>query len=229
MGPKRSQSKSTPPSVVVDNSTSLENTRPNRRSSGGSIREPILLTESSSHTGSSFINPTDEGYDEVFEARRLRDANEAAAAAPSPSLDSSLSNSNQTASLNQNVTTDNQMEELEANPAVVLHHNTDTVDEWTQNAKSSFAKTVRNNLLHKALQILFNGNLDTNVIDFTDFNLTTSEIIQVMEPYITHPSQSHKEDTEPLQLMTGMKVLTGFFTKQDVKEFQQFSHKISNK
>jgi hypothetical protein len=117
MGPKKAQSKSTPPSVEVDNSTSMDNTSPIRRSSGGSIRESILMT-SNSHSGSSFINPTDEGYEAVYQAR-LRDANETAAAAPPLPLDSSSSNGNSN-SLDQNATIDHHMEGLQADTPVEI-------------------------------------------------------------------------------------------------------------
>jgi hypothetical protein len=73
MGPKRAR-KSIPTSLVVENPTSLDNDGSNRRSNRRS--------SDSSHTRPSFINPTDDSYDAVFEKKRIHDINEAAYVAP---------------------------------------------------------------------------------------------------------------------------------------------------
>jgi hypothetical protein len=226
MGPKRS-SKSTSIPLAVDSSTIVETTR-SRRSTGGPPRGPILV-QSKSHSGSDTIYPTDDGYEAVYQAS-LHEKDQPATAAPPTLLDTSISNGN-IDSIDQNATIDHHDSDLQADPPTELLSVEETVERWTQKAKNSFIKTARDNDLSKALTILFNqkGKLDISVTDFTNLKLSQLEIMQVMQTYTEHPSHQTNQGDEPLQLVTGMSPLVGFFNKNDVRAFIQFSKKFSTK
>jgi hypothetical protein len=50
-----------------------------------------------------------------------------------------------------------------------------------------------------------------------------------MQTYEKHPSRDSDQRDEPLQLVTGMSTLMGFFSKNDVKAFILFSKRFANK
>jgi hypothetical protein len=226
MGPKRA-TKSTPNPLAVDNSTIAETIR-SRRSSSGPSRGPVLV-QSLSHSGSDTIYPTDDGSEVVYHAR-FHEEHETSTAAHPTSLDSSISNGNSD-SIDQNTTIDHIDGDLRYEPPAELLSGKENIERWIQKAKESFKKTVRDNDLSKALIILFNqkGKLDISVTEFTNLKLTELEIIQVMKTYAEHPSNHPNQGDEPLQLVTGMCTLMGFFTRGDVKAFIQFSKKFANK
>jgi hypothetical protein len=211
----------------MDTSTIVETTR-SRRSSGGPSRGPILV-QSLSHSGTYTVNPTDDSCEQHYQAR-LHEDREILAPFNPTSLDSSISNGNDDLN-DQNATMGPVDNNFPLEPPTEILSGKDTIEMWTQRAIESFKKTERKNVISKALSLLFSqkGKLDISVIEFTNLKLTHQETIQLMQTYAEHPSRDSDQRDEPLQLVTGMSTLMGYFSKNDVKAFILFSKRFANK
>jgi hypothetical protein len=104
--------------------------------------------QSLSHSGTYTVNPTDDNYEQHYQARLQEDRQILATSNPT-SLDSSISNGNDDLH-DQNATMGPVANNFPLEPPTEILSGKDTTEMWTQRAIESFKKTERENVISKA-------------------------------------------------------------------------------